>query len=76
VEVISPSESHAGVEEKILAYLHGGVRAVVVVNPSLRTVALRRSPKEMALLGQGDVLDLSDVVDGFRIAVDEIFPDQ
>jgi Uma2 family endonuclease len=76
VEVISPSESHAGVEEKVQAYLEAGVRAVVIVNPVRQTVSLWRSPKEMTLLGQGDVLDLSNVVDGFSIAVDELFSDE
>lgn len=76
VEVISPSESHTAVEEKVQAYLEGGVRAVVVVNPIQQTVALWRAPKQVSLLGQGDTLDLSDVVEGFRIAVDELFADE
>lgn len=76
IEVISPSESHAGVEEKVQAYLEGGVRAVVVVNPLRQSVALWRSPREATLLGRGDILDLSDVVDGFRVAVDELFSDE
>ena len=73
VEVVSPNDSYAGVEEKVAAWLGAGTRAVVVVEPRTRTVTVRSSRTEIRVLTDGDVLDVGDVVPGWTMAVADVF---
>ena len=75
VEVVSPNDSYAGVEEKAAAWLvAAGTRAVVVVEPRTRTVTVRSSRRtEIRVLTEGDVLDAGEVVPGWELFVAEIF---
>lgn len=73
IEVVSPNDLYADVEEKIIDWLDSGTRMVVIVNPRQRTVAVYRSRTAIMLLGEQDVLDGADVVPGWRIAVIDIF---
>ena len=61
------------VEEKIADWLDAGALAVVVANPSGRTVEIRRSRTDVVILNEGDVLEVQDVVPGWRMAVADIF---
>ena len=73
VEVISSDDLYMDVEEKIADWLDAGALAVVVANPSRRTVEIRRAPTDVVILNEGDVLEVQDVVPGWRMAVAEIF---
>ena len=73
VEVVSPNDSYAEVEEKAAAWLLAGTRAVVVVEPRTRTVTVRFSRTEIRVLTEGDVLDVGGVVPGWKLPVAEIF---
>ncbi|HEX7051165.1 MAG TPA: Uma2 family endonuclease [Longimicrobiales bacterium] len=73
VEIVSPSNTAAGVHEKVLEYLGAGTRLVWVVHPTKRTVAEYRSPRDVRVTGAGDALDGDDVVPGFRLPVAAIF---
>ena len=73
VEVISPDDLYMDVEEKIADWLDAGAIAVAVANPSGRTVEIRRSRTDVVILNEGDVLEVQDVVPGWRMAVAEIF---
>ena len=73
VEVISPDDLYMDVEEKIADWLAAGTLAVVVVNPRNLTVRIHRSPTDVVVLNEGDVLEVQDVVPGWRMAVAEIF---
>ena len=73
VEVISSDDLYMDVEEKIADWLDAGATAVVVANPSGRTVEIRRSPTDVVVLNEEDVLEVQDVVPGWRMAVAEIF---
>ncbi len=73
VEVISPNDSYAGVEEKVAAWLGAGTRTVVVVEPRTKTVTVRSSRTEIRILAGGDVLDLSEVVPGWTMPVADVF---
>lgn len=74
VEVISPSDSFAEVDEKVAEYLDAGCRMVVVVNPRRRAATVYRSRSEIVLLTANDVLDGGDVVPGWRLPLRELFP--
>ena len=73
VEVLSPRDKVLDVDEKVLAWLRAGSRAVWVVDPILRTVTVCRSATSISLLTENDTLDGEDVVPGFRCPVAEIF---
>jgi Uma2 family endonuclease len=73
VEVLSPDDRFAEVEEKVLEWLDAGTRVVVVVNPETRTATVYRSRSQITVLAEEDVLDGGDVVPGWTLPVREIF---
>jgi Uma2 family endonuclease len=73
VETLSPSDTAVEVEEKIASWLAAGVRAALVVNPASRSVTLHRTSSTISRLTDKDELDLSDIIEGFRCRVSEIF---
>ena len=73
VEVISPDDLYMDVEEKIADWLDAGAIAVVVANPSGPKVEIRRLRTNVVILNEGDVLEVQDVVPGWRMAVADIF---
>lgn len=73
LEVISLSDSFSEVEEKAFAWLHAGTRLVLLVDPANETVHAYRSARVIAVLGKGDTLSASDVVDGWQVAVEDLF---
>jgi Uma2 family endonuclease len=72
-ETLSPSDTAVEVEEKIASWLTAGVRAALVVNPASRSVTLYRTSSVISRLTDTDELDLTDIVEGFRCRVSEIF---
>ena len=82
VEIISPSDTYAGVAEKVEAWLTAGCAMVWVINPRQETVEVYR-PIEAAsqstnahcktVLSGNDTLDGDDVVEGFQCQVQDIF---
>ena len=73
IEVVSPNDSYAAVEEKVAGWLEAGTRAVVVAEPRTRTVTVRPSRTEIRVLTEGDVLDVGEVVPGWTMPVVDIF---
>jgi Uma2 family endonuclease len=74
IEVISPSDSFAEVDEKVAEYLDAGCRMVVVVNPRRRAATVYRSRSDIVLLTENDVLDGGEVVPGWSLPLREVFP--
>ncbi len=73
VEVISPNDRCAEVVEKIADWLDAGAQAVIAVNPRNRSAKIYRSAANIVTLTEDDVLEVQDVVPGWRMAVREIF---
>ena len=73
VEVLSPSDTLAGIREKVRDYLAAGSHLVWVVEPRNRQVRVCRTGSDERVLGAGDVLDGEDVVPGFRVPVADLF---
>lgn len=73
IEVISPGDTYAEVAEKVDEWLTAGCRMVWVVNPRRETVEVYRSNEDFTLLRGTDTLDGSDIVEGFRCQVQDIF---
>lgn len=73
-EVLSPDDRPSDVRNKIDDYLERGVSLVVVIDPRKKSVALFRPALPSATLhNEHEVLDLSDVIPGFRCTLREIF---
>ena len=73
VEVISPNDLYAEVDEKVATWLEHGARMVLVVNPRRRTVVVHRPNAPARLLTENDTLDGEDVVPGWALPVRELF---
>ena len=71
VEVISPGDSYADVEEKVFDWLDAGTKMVVVINPRQRSATVYKSPTDITALA--DILNGGDVVPDFELPVREIF---
>jgi Uma2 family endonuclease len=73
VEVVSPGDSYADVEEKVFDWLDASTKMVVVINPRQRSATVYKSPSDITALAEADVLDGGEIVPGFELAVREIF---
>ncbi|HSB08075.1 MAG TPA: Uma2 family endonuclease [Blastocatellia bacterium] len=73
IEVISPGDTYAEVEEKVFEWLDAGTRMVVVVNPRKRAVTVYRSLTDIVVLTENETLDGGDVVPGWSMTVKDIF---
>src|SRR6266536_615629 len=73
VEVLSPDDTVAEVEEKVSEWLTAGTRQVWVVSAKLRTVTVYGSPMDILVLTEKDLLDGGDLFPDLHIAVTEIF---
>lgn len=73
VEVISPGDAYADVEEKVFDWLDAGTKMVVVINPRQRSATVYKSPTDITALAEADILKGGDVVPGFELTVREIF---
>ncbi len=73
VEVISPSDAPAEVQDKIHNWIEAGVRLAWIVYPATHRVVVVRSLQEREELTDEDVLSGDTVVPGFTCPVHEIF---
>lgn len=74
VEVVSPHDLAAEVDNKVEEYLQAGVRLIWVVYPESRHVLVYRSGSVVQRLGVEDELSGEDVLPEFRLAISTIFP--
>jgi Uma2 family endonuclease len=72
IEVISPSDRAVEVEAKSQEWLGAGCRAVWVVDPETRTVAVH-SNSGVTVLSESETLTGGDVLPGFSVSVAEVF---
>ena len=72
VEVVSPSNAAADMQEKVLQYLEAGASVVWVVQPRTRTVEIWRPGTDVRVLHKGDSLEGGNVLPGFRLTVREM----
>lgn len=78
VEVTSPSDTDAEVHAKVEEYLAAGVARVWVVRPEDGTVTVHRESHDAHVYRPGDTLSSADAafaVDGFALALDDLFGD-
>jgi Uma2 family endonuclease len=73
VEIASPSNRPAELQEKVADYIGAGVRRVWVVDPRTRSVTVHRPDGSARLLKVDDVLEGEDVLPGFALRLDRLF---
>jgi Uma2 family endonuclease len=73
IEIVSPGNSAADLEEKIQQYLAAGGRAVWVVYPKLRRVHVHRADGTITALTIDQQLTAEDIVPGLSIPVSSLF---
>jgi Uma2 family endonuclease len=73
IEVVSASDSRSEVEGKALQWLDAGTRAVVVLDPPLKTATVYRSRQDIRILAVDEPLDLGDIVPGFAPRTGDVF---
>jgi Uma2 family endonuclease len=72
VEILSPSDTHRDIVEKIMLYLEAGV-IVWVVDPDLRSVSVHKPGPISRTFYADDELTTEPELPGFRIQVSRIF---
>jgi len=75
VEVISPTDRMADLRIKVADYLNAGT-VVWVANPREKTVVVHIPHAEPEVLRLGDTLKGGDVLNGFSVAVSDLFPEE
>ena len=74
VEVVSPSDTFADIEERVDEHFRAGVSLAWVINPDTRAVLVFHGDRtESSRLRQDDELSGEDVLPGFRCKVRDIF---
>ena len=73
IEVLSPTDIHRRVVEKVQAYLDAGTQMVWVVESVMKTVTVYRSTTDIKIFTDTDTLTGEDVVPGFSCRVAQLF---
>jgi Uma2 family endonuclease len=73
IEVVSPSNTIAEMDERIAYFFKTGVQLVWVVHPQSKQVCVYQSTKDCKILEIGDVLDGGKVLPDFTLPLAEIF---
>ena len=73
IEVASPGNSLADLQEKAIEYLEAGTQIVWIVEPRTRSVTVYRSFSDIALLRENDTLTGETLLPGFALPVSSLF---
>jgi Uma2 family endonuclease len=74
IEIVSPNESATELERKTDQYLAAGVLAVILIYADTRHVHVCRPRGETRRLGPGEALEIPELLPGFKLPIDELFP--
>jgi Uma2 family endonuclease len=73
VEIVSPSDSSADVNDKVMQYIDFGIKLVWVIYPSSRSVSVFTPDRRATILGVHDELDGGHILPGFKVRVHDLF---
>jgi Uma2 family endonuclease len=74
VEVVSPYDRAGDVQAKVSDYLEAGVRLMWIIYPQQKQVVVHRPDGTSETLGAADTLTGGDVLPGFTLPLDRLFP--
>jgi Uma2 family endonuclease len=72
-EILSPSDQHADVREKVFEYLDAGIPLVWIIDPDFETVIVCRRGGEPVMFNREQELTAEPHLPGFKMAVAELF---
>jgi len=75
VEVLSPGNTRAEMDERLADFFTSGARLVWIVHPDERFVEVCHSLTDRRIVGPAGCLDGEDLLPGFRVPVSELFKD-
>ena len=73
IEILSPSDTHSDVAEKIEDYLTAGVALVWIVDPDFQTVTVHQTGADPQFFNRNQILSADPHLPGLWINVAEIF---
>jgi Uma2 family endonuclease len=73
VEVVSPGNNAAELEQKLVEYFRFGVRQVWVLHPEQRRLYVHESLRKVSALNEDDTLTGGDVLPGFSLKLADLF---
>ncbi len=73
VEVLSPSDKHEDISDKIEVYLTAGVKLVCIADPVFKTLVVHRPDREPELFNVTQTFGPEDVMPGLRVALRDVF---
>jgi Uma2 family endonuclease len=73
VEVLSPNNTRAEIQERLRDFFSSGTRLAWVINPEMKTAEICYSLEKRKLIGPNGELDGETVVPGFRLKLAELF---
>ncbi|CAD5918000.1 hypothetical protein PCC9214_00470 [Planktothrix tepida] len=74
VEVKSQSDRLKKIRDKIQVYLQQGVKVAILIDPDTCQLEVYQPNQPIIVLGNGDILTLSDLLPGWELVVSEIWP--
>lgn len=74
IEVLSGSDTHDDVVDRLRVFFKCGVPQVWVVDPDLRNVAIHRPSGEAAMFAAKQILTAEPELPAFQVSVDRLFP--
>lgn len=73
VEIVSPNDSATKIEEKVNEWLDFGVSLVWIVYPKTKHIHVFTHDRSGTILRSDDTLTGADVLQGFKVAVSDLF---
>lgn len=73
VEVVSPADRYARIQQKVNEYLEKGVGLIWVVDPEDRSVVVFRNGQKPRVLSENESLTGEDVLPGFTCRIADLF---
>jgi len=73
IEVISKGNTRKEMERKLEEYFESGARMVWLVYPKKRLIEVYRSPEEHQDYKNSDILELAELLPGFKLSLAELF---
>ena len=75
VEIISKNDIYGDVDDKAAEFLHAGSKAVWIVNPRRRTVAVHTPDNTSVTYQMGEAIPGGEMLPDFELPIGEIFGD-
>jgi Uma2 family endonuclease len=76
IEIVSPTDDASELLDKIAEYFEAGMELVWVVYPHQSMVYVYQTLTDVRGLTRSDVLDGGKVLPGFRLSLQELFPEK